>query len=107
MATESMSSKSYMNRCFWEAEKPFGLQVIQDLFALRLGSVPFDELAQGHTVLKLDLVLGHRWRTASGLSDQCGLARLEARPVTTLCVEAQERSELRERQTGAGNVRSV
>lgn len=29
-----------------------------------------------------------------------GLARLEARPVTTLCVEAQERRELRERQTG-------
>ncbi len=102
-----MSSKSYTNRCFWKAEKPFGLQVIQHLFALRLGSVPFDELAQGDTVLKLDLVLGHRWRTASGLSDQCGLARLEARPVTTLCVEAQERRELRERQTGAGNVRSA
>lgn len=30
-----------------------------------------------------------------------GLARLEARPVATLCVEAQERRELRERQTGA------
>lgn len=29
-----------------------------------------------------------------------GLARLEARPVTTLCVEAQERRELRERLTG-------
>jgi DnaK suppressor protein len=29
-----------------------------------------------------------------------GLARLEARPVTTLSVEAQERRELRERQTG-------
>ncbi len=29
-----------------------------------------------------------------------GLARLEARPVATLCVEAQE---LRERQTGAGH----
>jgi len=31
-----------------------------------------------------------------------GLARLEARPVATLCVEAQERRELRERQTGGG-----
>lgn len=29
-----------------------------------------------------------------------GLARLEARPVATLCVEAQERREMRERQTG-------
>jgi DnaK suppressor protein len=29
-----------------------------------------------------------------------GLARLKARPVTTLCVEAQERRELRERLTG-------
>jgi DnaK suppressor protein len=28
-----------------------------------------------------------------------GLARLEAHPVTTLCVEAQERRELRERLT--------
>ena len=35
-----------------------------------------------------------------------GLARLEARPVTTLCVEAQERRELRERQTGAGHGRN-
>ena len=32
-----------------------------------------------------------------------GLARLEARPVATLCVEAQERRELRERQTGVGH----
>jgi DnaK suppressor protein len=31
-----------------------------------------------------------------------GLARLEARPVATLCVEAQERRELRERQAWAG-----
>jgi DnaK suppressor protein len=31
-----------------------------------------------------------------------GLARLAARPVATLCVEAQERRELRERQAGAG-----
>lgn len=31
-----------------------------------------------------------------------GLARLDARPVATLCVEAQERRELRERQTDAG-----
>lgn len=29
-----------------------------------------------------------------------GLARLDARPVATLCVEAQERRELRERQAG-------
>jgi DnaK suppressor protein len=29
-----------------------------------------------------------------------GLARLEARPVATLCVDAQERREMRERQTG-------
>lgn len=29
-----------------------------------------------------------------------GLARLEARPVTTLCLEAQERRELRKRNTG-------
>jgi DnaK suppressor protein len=34
-----------------------------------------------------------------------GLARLEARPVATLCVEAQERRELRELQTGAGRRR--
>jgi DnaK suppressor protein len=31
-----------------------------------------------------------------------GLARLEARPVATLSVEAQERRELRERQAGSG-----
>ncbi len=31
-----------------------------------------------------------------------GLARLEARPVATLSVEAQERREMRERQTKAG-----
>lgn len=31
-----------------------------------------------------------------------GLARLEARPIATLSVEAQERRELLERQTGAG-----
>jgi DnaK suppressor protein len=31
-----------------------------------------------------------------------GLARLQARPVATLCVEAQELRELRERQSGAG-----
>jgi DnaK suppressor protein len=31
-----------------------------------------------------------------------GLARLQARPVATLCVEAQARRELRERQAGAG-----
>jgi DnaK suppressor protein len=30
--------------------------------------------------------------------DQIGLRRLEARPVATLCVEAQERRELAERQ---------
>lgn len=30
-----------------------------------------------------------------------GLARLEARPVATLCVDAQERLEMRERQTSA------
>jgi DnaK suppressor protein len=35
-----------------------------------------------------------------------GLARLEARPVATLCVDAQERRELRERQTGAGRRRN-
>lgn len=35
-----------------------------------------------------------------------GLARLEARPVTTLCVEAKERRELRERQTGSGHGRN-
>ena len=35
-----------------------------------------------------------------------GLARLEARPVTTLSVEAQERRELRERQTGVGHERN-
>lgn len=35
-----------------------------------------------------------------------GLARLEARPVTTLCVEAQERRELREQQTGVGRGRN-
>jgi len=31
-----------------------------------------------------------------------GLARLDARPVATLCLEAQERRELRERQRGPG-----
>jgi RNA polymerase-binding transcription factor len=30
--------------------------------------------------------------------DEIGLRRLEARPVATLCVEAQERRELAERQ---------
>jgi DnaK suppressor protein len=35
-----------------------------------------------------------------------GLARLEARPVSTLCVEAQERRELRERQTGKDHDRN-
>lgn len=35
-----------------------------------------------------------------------GLARLEARPVTTLCVEAQERRELRERLTGVDHDRN-
>ena len=35
-----------------------------------------------------------------------GLARLEARPVTTLCLEAQERRELRERLTGTGHGRN-
>lgn len=35
-----------------------------------------------------------------------GLARLEARPVTTLCVEAQERRELRERLTGKDHDRN-
>ena len=34
-----------------------------------------------------------------------GLARLEARPVTTLCVEAQERRELNERNMGGGHGR--
>jgi DnaK suppressor protein len=32
-----------------------------------------------------------------------GLARLQARPVATLCVEAQERREIRERQLSAGH----
>jgi DnaK suppressor protein len=31
-----------------------------------------------------------------------GLARLQARPVATLCVEVQERREIRERQANAG-----
>jgi DnaK suppressor protein len=35
-----------------------------------------------------------------------GLARLEARPVTTLCVEAQERRELQERLTGVSHGRN-
>ena len=35
-----------------------------------------------------------------------GLARLEARPVATLCVEAQEQREVRERQTGASRRRN-
>jgi DnaK suppressor protein len=35
-----------------------------------------------------------------------GLARLEARPVTTLCVEAQEQRELRERQIGEDHDRN-
>jgi DnaK suppressor protein len=35
-----------------------------------------------------------------------GLARLKARPVTTLCVEAQERRERRERQTGVDHGRN-
>ena len=44
----------------------------QRLPALRPGPVVADvELAQGHTLLKLDLVLGHRWRSVGGLADQC------------------------------------
>jgi DnaK suppressor protein len=35
-----------------------------------------------------------------------GLARLEVRPVTTLCVEAQERRELQERLTGVNPSRN-
>jgi len=34
--------------------------------------------------------------------EQIGLARLEARPIATLCLDAQERWELRQRQQGDG-----
>ena len=37
--------------------------------ALRLGSKPFDELAQRHTRLKLNLVLGHRRVLVSGCDE--------------------------------------
>jgi DnaK suppressor protein len=54
---------------------------------------------------KIDAALGriddgsYGWCEETG--EPIGLARLDARPVATLCVEAQERRELRERQTGA------
>jgi DnaK suppressor protein len=34
--------------------------------------------------------------------EEIGLARLEARPIATLCLDAQERWELRQRQIGEG-----
>jgi DnaK suppressor protein len=34
--------------------------------------------------------------------EEIGLARLEARPIATLCLDAQERWELRQRQLGDG-----
>jgi DnaK suppressor protein len=34
--------------------------------------------------------------------EEIGLARLEARPIATLCLDAQERWELRQRQMGDG-----
>jgi DnaK suppressor protein len=34
--------------------------------------------------------------------EEIGLARLEARPIATLCLDAQERWELRQRQQGDG-----
>ena len=34
--------------------------------------------------------------------EEIGLARLEARPIATLCLDAQERWELRQRQIGDG-----
>lgn len=34
--------------------------------------------------------------------EEIGLARLEARPIATLCLDAQERWELRQRQQGEG-----
>lgn len=37
--------------------------------ALGFGAVLLDEFAQRHTLLKLDRVLGHRRRTAGGLTD--------------------------------------
>jgi len=41
------------------------------LLALHFGSVALDEPAQGHTVLKLDLVLTHHWRSVGGHANQC------------------------------------
>lgn len=35
--------------------------------------------------------------------EEIGLARLEARPIATLCLDAQERWELRQKQLGDGN----
>jgi len=35
--------------------------------------------------------------------EEIGLARLEARPIATLCLDAQERWELRQRQQGDGH----
>ena len=49
-----------------EAVRPAG--VLQRLLPRRLRAVPLDELAQVHTLSKLDLVLGHHWCSIGGLA---------------------------------------
>lgn len=53
---------------------------------------------------KIDAALARIDDGSYGLCEETGepigLARLEARPVATLCVDAQEQREMRERQTG-------
>jgi DnaK suppressor protein len=59
------------------------------------------------TALEIDAALAriedgsYGWCEETG--EPIGLARLQARPVATLCVEAQERREIRERQLSAGH----
>ena len=42
------------------------------------------------------------YKTLLEHGEEIGLARLEARPIATLCLDAQERWELRQRQIGEG-----
>ena len=57
-----------------------------------------------HLISKIDEALAKIDNNEYGLCESCGeeigIKRLEARPVATLCVEAQERRERREKQYG-------
>jgi DnaK suppressor protein len=59
----------------------------------------------GKIEASLDRIDSGTYGWCEDTGEPIGLARLEARPVTTLCVEAQERREWRERQIGEGHSR--